>query len=78
MFVHLHCHSYYSLMQSTISPEQLVQCALQEPGLTAPMAALTDTDEAFAGIAPEAKISGEAAILHAAAARIEFAAGSVD
>ena len=46
-FVHLHCHSYYSLLRGTFSPAALARRAAE---LKMPAAALTDTDGMYGAV----------------------------
>lgn len=47
MFVHLHCHSYYSLLRGTASPAQIAQRAVE---LGMPSLALTDTNGVYGAV----------------------------
>jgi DNA-directed DNA polymerase III PolC len=47
MFVHLHCHSYYSFLRGTFAPAQL---AAKAAGLGMPAVALTDTDGMYGAV----------------------------
>jgi DNA-directed DNA polymerase III PolC len=47
MFVHLHCHSYYSFLRSVPSPQEIVAAAVEQK---MPAVALTDTNGLYAAV----------------------------
>jgi DNA polymerase-3 subunit alpha len=47
VFVHLHCHSYYSFLRGVASPEEIVAAAVEQK---MPAVALTDTNGLYAAV----------------------------
>ncbi|MGC1618134.1 MAG: DNA polymerase III subunit alpha [Candidatus Acidiferrum sp.] len=47
MFVHLHCHSHYSILRGVASPEQIIAAAVKQK---MPAVALTDTNGLYAAV----------------------------
>src|SRR5882672_7357747 len=58
VFVHLHCHSYYSFLRGVASPEEIVAAAAEQK---MPAVALTDTNGLYAAV-PFYKAAREAGI----------------
>src|SRR5438094_5054044 len=47
VFVHLHCHSYYSFLRGVASPEEIIAAAVEQK---MPAVALTDTNGLYAAV----------------------------